>query len=235
MQHFIPIFVGYDSRERAATNVLIDSLYQNSSSPISVTPIVLDQLSKQGLYWRNRDPKQSTDFSFSRFLVPFLMNYKGWAIFMDCDMLCRGDISQLWSLKDESKSIMCAKHIHEPIEKVKFLGETQSKYKMKNWSSLMLFNCSKCRNLTLDYVNNSSGLQLHQFHWLEEENLIGEIDKNDWNFLVDVQSLSSKSIKKNNPKLIHWTLGGPWFEDSLSSDKYFSDEWFEARKKVIEI
>ena len=131
MQHFIPIFVGYDSRERAATNVLIDSLYQNSSSPISVTPIVLDQLSKQGLYWRNRDPKQSTDFSFSRFLVPFLMNYKGWAIFMDCDMLCRGDISQLWSLKDESKSIMCAKHIHEPIEKVKFLGETQSKYKMK--------------------------------------------------------------------------------------------------------
>ena len=91
------------------------------------------------------------------------MNYKGWAIFMDCDMLCRGDISQLWSLKDESKSVMCAKHIHEPIEKVKFLGETQSKYKMKNWSSLMLFNCSKCRNLTLDYVNNSSGCSCTSF------------------------------------------------------------------------
>ena len=96
MQQVIPIFIGYDLRERAATNVLIDSLYQKSSRPISVTPIVLKQLINDKIYWRARDPKQSTDFSFSRFLVPFLMNYKGWAIFMDCDMLCRGDISELW-------------------------------------------------------------------------------------------------------------------------------------------
>ena len=235
MQKVIPIFIGYDFRERAATNVLIDSLYQKSSMPISVTPIVLNQLINDKVYWRLRDPKQSTDFSFSRFLVPFLMNFKGWAIFMDCDMLCRGDISELWSLKDESKAIMCAKHIHEPIEKLKFLGEPQSKYKMKNWSSLILFNCSKCKALSLDYVNNASGLQLHQFHWLESEEDIGEIDKNNWNYLIDVNNKSNNKTLPNEPKLIHWTLGGPWFKDSIPSEKNFSDEWFEARKKCIEI
>ena len=87
----IPIFIGYDRRERAATNVLIDSLYQHSSVPLAITPLVTPQLEAQGLYWRERDPRQSTAFSFSRFLVPQLMGFEGWAIFMDCDMLCRSD------------------------------------------------------------------------------------------------------------------------------------------------
>ena len=88
----IPIFIGYDPRERAATNVLIDSLYQNSSVPLAITPLVTPQLEAQGLFRRERDPKQSTAFSFTRFLVPYLMGYEGWALFMDCDMLCRADI-----------------------------------------------------------------------------------------------------------------------------------------------
>ena len=97
----IPIFIGYDYRERAATNVLIDSLYQNSSVPISITPLITSQLVKQNLFYRKRDPKQSTDFSFTRFLVPHLMNYEGWAIFMDCDMLCFDDINKFWLKKDD--------------------------------------------------------------------------------------------------------------------------------------
>ena len=98
MIHPIPIFIGVDPRERAAPNVLIDSLTQLSSTPLAITPMLTPQLEKQGLYWRTRDPKQSTAFSFSRFLVPRLMGYQGWAIFMDCDMLARGDIAELWAL-----------------------------------------------------------------------------------------------------------------------------------------
>ena len=139
----IKIFIGYDYRERAATNVLIDSIYQKASIPVCFIPLVISQLKKQGFYWRERDPKQSTDFSFSRFLVPKLMGYKGWAIFMDCDMLCKVDIKKLWDLRDEQYSVMCVKHDHNPTENIKFLGEIQSNYPKKNWSSLMLFNCEK--------------------------------------------------------------------------------------------
>ena len=116
----------------------------------------LPQLEKQGMYWRGKDPKQSTAFSFTRFLVPYLMNYQGWAIFMDCDMLCRADINDLWKQRNEEFSVMCIKHDHIPAEKIKFQGETQSSYPKKNWSSLMLLNCSKCKALTAEYVNNAS-------------------------------------------------------------------------------
>lgn len=169
----IPIFIGYDPRERAATNVLIDSLYQHSSSPLAITPLVTPQLEAQGLYRRQRDPKQSTAFSFTRFLVPYLMGYEGWAVFMDCDMLCRGDIKQLWDQRDDRYGAMCVQHEHVPGETVKFLGEVQSAYPKKNWSSLMLLNCSRCTKLSVDYVNTASGLELHRFHWLEGDHEIG--------------------------------------------------------------
>ena len=119
----IPIFIGYDERERAATNVLIDSLYQSCNYPISVTPLVTSQLKKLGIYTRDKDPRQSTSFSFTRFLVPYLCNYSGWAIFMDCDMLCRRSISELWQQRDEKYSVMCVKHEHLPSENRKFLNE----------------------------------------------------------------------------------------------------------------
>ena len=143
MNHTIPIFIGVDPRERAATNVLMDSLVQHSTAPLAITPLVTPQLEAQGLYWRRRDPKQSTAFSFTRFLVPHLMGYQGWAIFMDCDMLARGDIAELWALRNENVAVQCVQHQHIPNEAVKFLGEVQSAYPKKNWSSLMLLNCSR--------------------------------------------------------------------------------------------
>jgi len=227
----IPIFIGFDPRERAATNVLIDSLYQHSTMPLAITPLVTPQLEAQGLYWRQRDPRQSTAFSFSRFLVPRLMNYDGWAIFMDCDMLCRSDIAELWALRDENYAVMCVQHEHVPSEDVKFLGEVQSRYEKKNWSSLMLFNTGRCQALTPEYVNTATGLELHRFHWLNDDSAIGALPLERWNHLVDVQDpcLAPRSA------LLHWTLGGPWFREQRTMGGPLAAEWFSARDDMTRL
>lgn len=228
----IPIFIGYDRRERAATNVLIDSLYQHCSVPLSITPLVTDQLRNLKIYWRTKDPKQSTDFSFTRFLVPYLMNFKGWGIFMDCDMLCKTDINDLWKLRDNRYSLMCVKHKHIPQETKKFQGEIQSSYPKKNWSSLIMFNSAKCGALNVNYVNEASGLDLHRFNWLENENLVGELNSN-WNHLVGVQKYQEQLTKKVN--MLHWTLGGPWFKDQRLMGGSFAAEWFSARDEAMKL
>ncbi|MCP9890243.1 hypothetical protein KBY57_04085 [Cyanobium sp. Aljojuca 7D2] len=226
----ITVFIGVDPRERAATNVLIDSLYQHSSAPLAITPLVTPQLEAQGLYWRARDPKQSTAFSFSRFLVPHLMGYQGWAIFMDCDMLARGDIAALWALRDEQMAVMCVQHEHVPSETVKFLGEVQSAYPKKNWSSLMLLNCSRCTALTPEFVNTASGLELHRFHWLEGDHEIGALPEG-WNHLVAVQD----HAKAEDASLLHWTLGGPWFREQRTMGEGLAAEWFAARDDAFRL
>ena len=225
----INIFIGYDKRERAASNVLIDSLYQRSSLPISINILKNNQLINSGIYWRKRDPKQSTDFSFTRFLVPYLMDFNGWAIFMDCDMLCQDDIAELWNQRNENYSLMCVKHKHKPKNKTKFLGEPQTSYPKKNWSSLMLINCSKCKNLTVEYVNSASGLDLHRFNWLDNDNEIGEI-KGTWNNLVQDSKKSN-----DNASLIHWTLGGPWFKEQRDYEDVLTDKWFKAREESMRL
>jgi hypothetical protein len=226
----IPIFIGVDPRERAAANVLIDSLVQQSSAPLAITAMLTPQLERQGLYWRQRDPRQSTAFSFTRFLVPRLMGFQGWAIFMDCDMLARGDITELWDLRDERYAVMCVQHEHVPSETVKFLGEVQSSYPKKNWSSLMLFNCSRCTALTPAYVNTASGLDLHRFHWLAGDHDIGALPEG-WNHLVAVQ----EPAKATASALLHWTLGGPWFREQRTMGEGLAAEWFAARDDAFRL
>jgi hypothetical protein len=226
----LPIFIGIDERERAAANVLIDSLIQNSSCLLSIYPLVTSQLKNLGLYYRTRNPRQSTDFSFTRFLVPHLMGYKGWAIFMDCDMLCRGDIANLWAQRDDTFALLCVQHDHQPRESRKFLGEVQSAYPKKNWSSLMLINCSRCAALTPEYVNTASGLELHRFLWLSGDHEIGAIE-GGWNHLVDVQD---PALAEGAP-LLHWTLGGPWFREQRTMGGPLAAEWFAARDDAFKL
>ncbi|MFM7731894.1 MAG: glycosyltransferase [Cyanobium sp.] len=230
MNQPIPVFIGYDARERAATNVLIDSLYQHSSAPLAITPLVTPQLEHSGLYQRQRDPKQATAFSFTRFLVPCLMNYQGWAIFLDCDMLCRGDIVELWAQRDDRFAVMCVQHQHIPNESVKFLGEPQTPYPKKNWTSLMLLNTSRCQALTPDYVNTASGLELHRFQWLAGDHEIGAI-QGGWNHLVDVQEAGTAPASP----LLHWTLGGPWFREQRTMGGRLAAEWFAARDDMARL
>ena len=212
----INIFIGYDSKEKVAYNVLSHSIIQNSTKPVAITPIALNHLRDD--FVRERNALSSTEFSFSRFMIPHLMNYQGWALFMDCDMLMFEDVSKLWRMRDDSKAIQVCKHDYTPKESKKFLGQVQTKYEKKNWSSFMLMNCRKCTTLTPDYVNKASGLELHQFKWLEGDHLIGDLPL-EWNWLV------GEYEHKDDVKNVHSTKGGPWFEEYARCD--YSQDWFK--------
>jgi lipopolysaccharide biosynthesis glycosyltransferase len=212
----IPIFIGYDSRQAVLYNVSAHSIIRHSSRPVSITPIKLEHVGH--IFNRPRVAVQSTEFSFSRFLTPYLRGYQGWALFMDCDTVVRTDINELWKLRDDRYAVMCVKHDHQPTTTVKFLGEQQTSYNKKNWSSVMLMNCAKCTALTPEYVNTATGLELHQFKWLESDDLIGELPR-EWNFLVEYYK------HDDNAKLLHYTEGGPYYEATRHVD--FANEWFK--------
>ena len=135
----INIFVGYDSKEKVAFNTLSYSILKNSTQPIAITPIYLENI--KDTFVRERNNLSSTEFSFSRFIIPHLMNYQGWALFMDCDMLMKADIAELWRLRDDKYAVQVCKHDYIPKSATKFLGQVQTVYPKKNWSSFMLMNC----------------------------------------------------------------------------------------------
>ena len=136
---------------------------------------------------------------------------------MDNDIIAQDDIAKLWQLRNDKYAVMCVKHNHIPSKDVKFMGEAQTKYAKKNWSSVMMFNNDKCQKLTPDYVNNATGLELHQFKWLKDDNLIGEIPQK-WNILVDYTHPNSEI------GLLHYTDGGPFYP--ATQDCSFNKEWF---------
>ena len=71
----IQVFIGYDSKEKVAFNVLAYSILKNSTKPVSITPIYLPNI--RNIFKRERNSLSSTEFSFSRFMLPYLMNYEG--------------------------------------------------------------------------------------------------------------------------------------------------------------
>ena len=222
----IRVFIGFDPRESVAFHVLSQSIHARASQPVSIAPIMLSQL--HGLMTRARDPMQSTDFSFSRFLTPFLCDYKGWAVFMDCDMLVLDDIVKLWELCDENYAVQVVKHNHIPKEDTKFLGSAQTRYEKKNWSSVMLMNCAKCKVLTPDYVNTASGLDLHRFHWLDGDHLIGDIP-HAWNHLVAYDP-SRPTTEISN---LHFTSGGPYFNEYHNTE--YANEWINEKDQMLRV
>jgi hypothetical protein len=218
----IRVFIGYDPREASAFSVLAHSIHARASAPVSVTPLMLSQL--QGVFTRERNPLQSTDFAFTRFLTPYLSGYDGWSLFIDCDMLVLDDIARLWALRDDRCAVMVVKHDHRPREAVKFLGQPQTAYPKKNWSSVMLFNNARCRTLTPAFVNTASGLELHQFKWLADEALIGALPHR-WNHLVGYDEHAT------DVALVHYTLGGPYFD--AYRDCPFAGEWRRERDRML--
>ena len=159
------VFIGYDPKESVAFYTLAHSILRRASIPVAIVPLMRSQLG--GLYTRERGPTESTEFSLTRFLVPALSNYRGWSVFLDCDMLCRVDIAELAAERERQadKAVLVCKHEYVPKTERKFLGQVQTKYPRKNWSSLMLFNNERCGALSAEYVNATDGLELHRFAW----------------------------------------------------------------------
>ena len=221
------IYVGYDSKEDIAYRVCKYSILKRSRSDIKITSLKLYELVAKNLYKRDIDPLASTEFTYSRFLVPALNNYNGWAIFCDCDFIFFEDISNILLDIDQSKAVYCVQHDYTPKEKHKMDGQKQTIYPRKNWSSFILFNCSHPSNkkLSVDLVNSETGSFLHQFKWLED-NEIGSLDER-WNWLEGWTS--SHNDKK--PYAVHYTRGGPWFDEW--QDVEFASEWTKERDEYL--
>ena len=216
------IHIGYDPRESVALYTLAHSIVRRSSVPVAISPLVRGHL--KDLYRRSRGPTESTEFSMTRFLVPALSGYRGWSVFMDCDMLCRTDIAALAAETERQpdKAVLVCKHDYTPRTERKFLNQVQTRYTRKNWSSLMVFNNERCRSLTADYVNSASGLELHRFAWTEDA-AIGELAL-EWNWLVGEYAYNPAA------RIVHFTIGGPYFPAYRNCD--YAAEWFAERDSM---
>jgi hypothetical protein len=180
----LKVFIGYDEVESVSWHTMAHSIFRQSSVPVAFIPINNDNLRE--IFTRKRLSTQSNSFSLSRFLVPYLSNYEGYAVFFDCDMMLRTDISKIFEeIKgQEKKAVYVVKHDYKPKDKIKYLDTIQYSYPRKNWSSVVLWDCSHPSNklVNLDYVNNAEPKELHRFSWLKDDE-IGELDIR-WNWLV---------------------------------------------------
>ena len=222
-QNVLNIYIGFDEVEVVAYHTLSQSIIKYASGPVRISPICSTHFCK--FFNRPRDQKQSNDFSFTRFLVPYLNNFDGHAIFMDCDMMLRTDIFEVLDEVDLNNAISVVKHDYTPSDTVKYLNKVQYAYPRKNWSSFVVWNCSHKKNLKLtpSFIESASGLELHRFTWLLDTE-IGALNVG-WNWLVGDYINPPADVKN-----VHWTIGGPYFQEY--SDVDFNTEWLEMNKET---
>jgi len=213
----VPIFIGYDPREAIAYHTCVNSIIRHASQPVAIVPIALNLFRD----YKETHTDGSNHFIYTRFLVPHLMGFKGWAIFIDGDMILRDDIIKLWNLQEIDKDVMVIKHNYQTRMPVKYLGAKNENYPRKNWSSVILWNCNSFpnRQLTPEFVQKSSGSFLHRFSWLADDR-IGELPP-EWNWLPDEYGVNTDS------KLLHYTLGTPCFQEFADTPQ--ADEWHRER------
>ena len=216
----VKIYIGFDQREAIAYHTFVQSLIDHASIPLDITPLAVKTL--KGYEEKHED--KSNDFVYSRFLTPFLNDFKGWAIFVDGDMICQEDIKELLDLRDASKALQVVKHEYKTKSNQKYLGNINQDYPRKNWSSVILWNCAhpKHKLLTPDFIANESGKYLHRFSWLED-NEIGELPK-EWNWLA------TEYPNNEQANIIHYTLGTPCFKDYR--DTAMSDIWLKKYDRL---
>jgi lipopolysaccharide biosynthesis glycosyltransferase len=214
----IPVFIGYDPREAIAYHVCVNSIIRHASEPVAIIPLALNLFQD----YQETHGDGSNSFIYTRFLVPYLMHWSGWAIFIDGDMLLRSDIKELWNLREGSKDVMVVKHEYQTRCRTKYLGSINENYPRKNWSSVILWNCSHFPNrvLTPEFVAQQPGSYLHRFSWLQDER-IGELPP-EWNWLPDEYG------ENPNAKLLHYTLGTPCFEEFAGTPQ--SQDWYMERE-----
>jgi len=218
----INIFVGFDQKESIAYHAFVQSLIDSSSIPLSITPLAENNLN----IYNEKHLDGTNKFTYSRFLVPYLMNFKGWAIYFDGDMVCLSDIKDLIRNFDTNKAVSVIKHDYKTKNSVKYFGQKNEDYPRKNWSSVIIWNCEHPKNkiLTPDFIESMDGAFLHRFKWLDNVE-IGELDKK-WNWLA----VEYPEIKDAN--LIHYTLGTPCFEEYKNTS--MANYWKKAFNRLME-
>jgi lipopolysaccharide biosynthesis glycosyltransferase len=229
----LEVYIGWDSRETIAYDVCVGSIARRTSVPFNIVPLQQRSLRQLGLYNRDTDPLASTEFTYTRFLVPTLCDFKGWALFVDCDFLFIHDISELFAMCDDKFAVMCVKHPdYESRDTCKMDGQTQTSYPRKNWSSLVLYNCGHLatKKLTSSVVNTASGAFLHRFQWLDDD-LIGEIPR-EWNWLEGTYKKGDMAATGGSPlpKAIHYTRGNCYFKEWQDVD--YVDLWKNEYKAI---
>lgn len=222
----IHVFAGYDFAESAGFHVFTQSVLENASRPVTITPLHLPNL--KGVY--DAGPRDGSNaFIYSRFLVPHLMRYQGRAIFVDgADMLCRGDIAELWDMFDPYSAVQVVQHEYKTKHPRKYIGSPieakNEDYPRKNWSSVMLINCGHYdwRRLDLDEIATCPGSYLHRLAFVEDRN-VGRLPV-EWNWLVDEYGPNADA------KLLHWTAGMPGFTNY--AEAVHADEWHKMHRNA---
>lgn len=222
LPNIINLFVGFDQREAIAYHVFCQSVIQHSSLPIQITPLAPNSIN----FYHESHEDGSNVFTYSRFLTPYLMNFSGWAIFADGDMVCKEDLANLWKLRDSQKAVQVIKHDYKTKSPIKYLGNKNENYPRKNWSSLILWNCShpKHKILTPSFIKDTNGAYLHRFSWLDDTE-IGEINP-EWNWLA------TEYDDNPNAKIIHYTLGTPCFKEYRFTS--MSNDWHQTLRKALQ-
>jgi lipopolysaccharide biosynthesis glycosyltransferase len=225
----LKIYIGWDSREDIAYQVAKLSIENLASVPVEIVPLKQKLLRKEGMYWRDVDHLAATEFTFTRFLIPELNDFDGWALFIDCDFVFLDDVKNLFDQTNDKFAIMCAQHDYTPKEGVKMDGQKQTQYPRKNWSSMMLINCGHPSNriVTKEFVNDphKTGAYLHRFSWLKD-NEIGKLS-HEYNWLVGWY----KEPEDGSPKALHYTEGGPWFNEY--KDCEYAAEWYSVERQCL--
>lgn len=217
MKEIIPIFIGYDPREAIAFHVCANSIIRHSTMPVAIHPVALNLFQD----YQETHSDNSNHFVYTRFLVPYLMNWHGHAIFIDGDMVVQADISELWRMRRLDVDVMVVKHDYKTKMTTKYLGAKNEDYPRKNWSSVMIWNCNSFpnRKLTPQFVQNATGAELHRFSWIKDQR-IGELPI-EWNWLPD------EFGPNDNAKLLHYTLGTPCFHEFADTPQ--ADVWHRER------
>ena len=212
------VFIGHDSREPSCAPVLAYSLIKHASVPLDIRFLVAGELD----FERPRESLQSTEFTYTRFLVPHLCEFRGTALYLDGDMVCTADVAELARLDMAGLALRVVKHDHRPVETRKMDGVAQTAYPRKNWSSLMLMNCAALTLWSRTIVETESGAYLHRFRDIPDER-IGELP-DGWN-----------DLDRHRPgtRLLHYTSGGPWFEEY--ADHPDGDLWRRYRDEHLAV
>lgn len=222
----IQIFAGYDLRESVGYHAFCQSVIDTCTMPVSIAPLSLNQLRD---YYTAGQRDGTNEFIYSRFLIPFLMGYKGWALFVDgADMIVKGDLAELWAMRDGNKAVQVVKHNYKTKNPKKYVGTAMearnADYGRKNWSSVMLINCAHPAwgKVSPSFVAEQPGSVLHRFAFMDDA-LVGDLPI-EWNWLADELGVNPDA------KLLHWTAGSPAFP--FYSNAVHADHFRKAHERA---